>query len=145
MPAFRHRPVDAQQQRRALAGSCYQHVNDTAATAPTKDQSRMSLKTPASRDILARLIAFDTTSRNSNLPLLDYVESYLKLYGVTSRRVTRSPEPKANLFATIGPDVEGGIILSGHTDCVPVDNEEWTSDPFVLTERRGRLHGRGSA
>ncbi len=100
---------------------------------------------PASRDILARLVAFDTTSRNTNLPLLDYVEDYLKGHGVVSRRVSRSPEPKANLFATIGPDRPGGIILSGHTDCVPVDDQEWSSDPFVLTERDGRLFGRGSA
>jgi acetylornithine deacetylase len=100
---------------------------------------------PASRDILARLVAFDTTSRNSNLTLLDYVEAYFKHHGVTTRRVTRSLEPKANLFATIGPDGPGGIILSGHTDCVPVDGQDWSSDPFVLTERDGRLFGRGSA
>ncbi|MGE0237764.1 MAG: acetylornithine deacetylase [Parvibaculaceae bacterium] len=100
---------------------------------------------PASRDILARLIGFDTTSRNSNLPLLDYVEDYLKKHGVASRRVSRSSEPKANLFATIGPDLAGGIILSGHTDCVPVDDQKWSSDPFVLTEHDGRLLGRGSA
>jgi acetylornithine deacetylase len=106
----------------------------------------MSMATdPASRDILARLVAFDTTSRNSNLPLLDYVEAYLARHGVVSRRVSRSPEPKANLFATIGPDSPGGIILSGHTDCVPVDGQEWSSDPFVLTERDGRLFARGSA
>jgi acetylornithine deacetylase len=100
---------------------------------------------PASREILARLVAFDTTSRNSNLALLDYVEDYLKRHGVASRRVSRSSEPKANLFATIGPDAAGGIILSGHTDCVPVDDQEWSSDPFVLTERDGRLFGRGAA
>lgn len=100
---------------------------------------------PTSREILARLVAFDTTSRNSNLALLDYVEDYLKRHGVASRRVSRSPEPKANLFATIGPDAAGGIILSGHTDCVPVDDQEWSSDPFVLTERDGRLFGRGTA
>ena len=105
----------------------------------------MSMEPPASRDILARLVAFDTTSRNSNLPLLDYVEEYFNRHGVTSRRVSRSPEPKANLFATIGPDTPDGIILSGHTDCVPVDDQEWSSDPFVLTERDGRLFGRGSA
>ncbi|MGH8430863.1 MAG: acetylornithine deacetylase, partial [Solimonas sp.] len=87
------------------------------------------MTSPASRDILARLVAFDTTSRNSNLPLLDYVEDYLKGHGVVSRRVSRSPELKANLFATIGPDRPGGIILSGHTDCVPVDDQEWSSDP----------------
>lgn len=105
----------------------------------------MSMTSPASRGILERLVAFDTTSRNSNLPLLDYVEQYLLSHGVTSRRVSRSGEGKANLFATIGPDAEGGLILSGHTDCVPVDDQDWSSDPFVLTEREGRLFGRGAA
>lgn len=100
---------------------------------------------PASRDILERLVAFDTTSRNSNLPLLDYVEQYLRSHGVASRRVSRSREPKANLFATIGPEAGGGVILSGHTDCVPVDGQDWSSDPFILTERNGRLFGRGAA
>jgi acetylornithine deacetylase len=103
------------------------------------------MESPASRDILARLVAFDTTSRNTNLPLLGYVEDYLARHGVASRRIGRSPGSKANLFATIGPDAPGGIILSGHTDCVPVDGQQWSSDPFVLTERGGRLFGRGSA
>jgi acetylornithine deacetylase len=105
----------------------------------------MSMTDPVSRGILARLVAFDTTSRNSNLPLLDYVEDYLLKHGVAARRVSRSGERKANLFATIGPDVAGGIILSGHTDCVPVDDQQWASDPFTLTERDGRLYARGAA
>jgi acetylornithine deacetylase len=105
----------------------------------------MSMSDPVSRGILERLVAFDTTSRNSNFPLLDDVEEYLRRHGVTTRRVSRSGERKANLFATIGPDVAGGIILSGHTDCVPVDDQEWASDPFTLTERDGRLYGRGAA
>lgn len=105
----------------------------------------MSMPSPASRFILERLVAFDTTSRNPNLPLLDYVEQYLLGYGVASRRVSRSGDGKANLFATIGPDAKGGLILSGHTDCVPVDGQDWSSDPFILTERDGRLYGRGAA
>jgi acetylornithine deacetylase len=99
----------------------------------------------SSQEILARLVSFDTTSRNSNFALLDYVEGYLARCGVASRRVSQTSEPKANLFATIGGDRPGGIILSGHTDCVPVDGQEWSSDPFVLTERDGRLFGRGAA
>lgn len=97
------------------------------------------------REILADLVAFDTTSRNSNLPLLDYVRSYLDSHGVASRLVFDATGQKANLWATIGPETDGGIVLNGHTDCVPVDDEVWASDPFVLTEREGRLYGRGAA
>lgn len=96
-------------------------------------------------EILARLVAFDTTSSRSNTELLDYVADYLGQHGVASRRVTRSRDGKANLFATIGPDAPGGVILSGHTDCVPVTGQNWTTDPFTLTERDGKLYGRGSS
>jgi acetylornithine deacetylase len=95
-------------------------------------------------EILARLVAFDTTSRDSNLALIEYVEAELSALGVTARRVPNLDGSKANLFATIGPPVEGGIVLSGHTDVVPVDGQPWSSDPFVLTERDGRLYGRGT-
>lgn len=100
---------------------------------------------PQSRAILERLVSFDTTSRNSNLPLIEYVEDYLARHGVRARRVGEADAGKANLFATIGPDAPGGLILSGHTDCVPVDDQDWSSDPFVLAERDGKLFGRGSA
>lgn len=96
-------------------------------------------------ELLARLVAIDTTSSRSNAPLLDYVEDYLCQHGVSSRRVTRAEDGKANLFATIGPDASGGIILSGHTDCVPVTGQNWATDPFTLTERDGRLYGRGTS
>ena len=95
-------------------------------------------------EILARLVALDTTSRNSNLALVEFVEGELARLGVTSRRVPNEDGTKANLFATIGPMVEGGVVLSGHTDVVPVDGQPWTSDPFALTLRDGRLYGRGS-
>jgi acetylornithine deacetylase len=95
-------------------------------------------------ELLARLVAFDTTSRNSNLDLIAFVEEYLEGFGVPSIRVDHEPG-KTNLYATIGPDIEGGIVLSGHTDVVPVDGQPWTSDPFTLTERDGKLYGRGSA
>tara|TARA_R110000824_G_scaffold117539_1_gene269559 strand:- start:724 stop:1878 length:1155 start_codon:yes stop_codon:yes gene_type:complete len=96
------------------------------------------------RDILATLIAFDTTSRNSNLELIAWVENYLGQHGVASTRVISADASKANLYATVGPDVEGGIILSGHSDVVPVDGQNWHSDPWTVTERDGLLHGRGT-
>jgi acetylornithine deacetylase len=96
-------------------------------------------------DILARLIAFDTTSRNSNLELIAWVEDFLAARGIASKRVLDADGAKANLYALIGPEVEGGVVLSGHTDVVPVDGQPWTSDPWVLTERDGKLYGRGTA
>ncbi|PZQ62426.1 MAG: acetylornithine deacetylase [Phenylobacterium zucineum] len=99
---------------------------------------------PAARDLLARLVAFDTTSRGSNLELIEWVEAYLDGLGVPHRRVPNADGSKSNLLATIGPQGEGGVVLSGHTDVVPVDGQPWTSDPFVLTERDGRLYARGT-
>ncbi|MFT4254522.1 MAG: acetylornithine deacetylase [Caulobacter sp.] len=95
-------------------------------------------------DILARLVAFDTTSRGSNLALIEWVEAYLADLGVASRRVPNADGTKSNLMASIGPAVEGGVVLSGHTDVVPVDGQPWSSDPWALTERDGRLYGRGT-
>ncbi|MGC2414558.1 MAG: acetylornithine deacetylase [Stellaceae bacterium] len=95
-------------------------------------------------EILERLIAFDTTSARSNLELIDWVADYLGEFGIASERSAASPG-KANLFATIGPLEQGGVILSGHTDVVPVAGQDWHSDPFHLIEDSGRLYGRGSA
>ncbi|HWU79028.1 MAG TPA: acetylornithine deacetylase, partial [Caulobacter sp.] len=95
-------------------------------------------------DILGRLVAFDTTSRLSNLTLVEWVEAYLAGLGVASRRVPNADGTKSNLLASIGPAIPGGVVLSGHTDVVPVDGQPWTSDPFVLTPRDGRLYGRGT-
>ncbi|MES2496524.1 MAG: acetylornithine deacetylase [Pseudomonadota bacterium] len=95
-------------------------------------------------DILERLIAFDTTSSLSNLALIAYVETYLADLGVDSRRVTGADD-KANLIATIGGAGDGGIVLSGHTDVVPVTDQPWTMPPFQLTRRDGRLYGRGTS
>lgn len=97
------------------------------------------------RRILDRLVAFDTTSRNSNLALIDWVADYLSGYGIGSRRVFDATGAKANLFATVGPAGDGGLVLSGHTDVVPVDGQAWSSDPFALTERDGLLYGRGTS
>ncbi len=94
--------------------------------------------------ILGDLVAFDTTSRGSNLALIGYVEEKLGALGVSSRRIGNADGSKANLLATLGPPVEGGIVLSGHTDVVPVDGQAWTSDPFKMMSRDGRLYGRGT-
>ncbi|MEO9634625.1 MAG: acetylornithine deacetylase [Parasphingorhabdus sp.] len=98
----------------------------------------------SARDILSTLIAFDTTSRNSNLDLIAWVEDYLGKHGVASTRVVNADASKANLYATVGPNIEGGIILSGHSDVVPIDGQKWDSDPWTVTERSGLLHGRGT-
>ncbi len=96
------------------------------------------------REILDRLVAFPTVSRDSNLALVDWVEGYLAGHGVTSERVYNEDGTKAALFANVGPDVPGGVILSGHSDVVPVDGQDWSSDPWTVTERNGRLYGRGT-
>ncbi len=95
--------------------------------------------------LLADLIRFDTTSRHSNLELIEYVADYLSDLGVESLRVESEDGRKANLYATLGPADRPGIALSGHTDVVPVDGQEWDSDPFEMHHRDGRVYGRGSA
>ncbi len=98
------------------------------------------------RPILERLVAFDTTSRGSNLALIQWVEAHLADLGVPSTRIPNAAGDKSNLLAVIGPSLEaGGVVLSGHTDVVPVDGQTWASPPFALAEREGRLYGRGSA
>ena len=99
----------------------------------------------AARHILDTLIGFDTTSRHSNLALIEWVEEYLARHGVASQRVPNDSGEKANLFATCGLCVEGGVILSGHTDVVPVDGQDWSSDPWTVRQDGGKLFGRGVA
>jgi acetylornithine deacetylase len=94
--------------------------------------------------ILADLVAFDTVSRNSNLALIDWVERHLAAQGVASRRFPDGTGQKAALFATLGPAEFQGYVLSGHTDVVPVDGQEWSSDPFTLRVEGGRAYGRGA-
>ncbi|KMK67723.1 acetylornithine deacetylase [Puniceibacterium sp. IMCC21224] len=96
------------------------------------------------RDLLDRLVAFPTVSRDSNLPLIDWVEDYLGSHRITAHRHYDETGEKAALFAHVGPDEAGGVVLSGHTDVVPVDGQPWASDPFVVAERDGRLYGRGT-
>ncbi|HEY8608611.1 MAG TPA: acetylornithine deacetylase [Noviherbaspirillum sp.] len=95
--------------------------------------------------MIERLIAFPTVSRDSNLGLIEWTRDYLRGLGVDSRLTYDSTGKKANLFATLGEGRSGGIILSGHTDTVPVDGQAWSSDPFVASVRDGRIYGRGSA
>ncbi len=89
-------------------------------------------------------MGFDTTSRLSNISLIEWVEAYLESHGVPHRRIPNAEGSKSSLIATVGPNVAGGIVLSGHTDVVPVDGQSWDTDPFTLVERNGRLHGRGT-
>jgi acetylornithine deacetylase len=98
-----------------------------------------------SRDLLEALVAFDTTSRESNLQLIEFVRDYLARFEVPCELIYNDERSKANLFATIGPADQPGIVLSGHTDVVPVDGQPWTGAPFKLTERDGKLYGRGTA
>jgi acetylornithine deacetylase len=99
----------------------------------------------SSLDMIGRLVGFDTTSRESNLALIDFVREYLEGWGVQSELIFDAARRKANLYATIGPGHIGGIILSGHTDVVPVDGQAWDSDPFAVSEKDGCLFGRGTS
>jgi acetylornithine deacetylase len=95
-------------------------------------------------ELLARLVSFDTTSRNSNLPLIDFVRGYLDAHGVPYRISTDTTGQKANIHAIIGPQAAGGMALSGHVDTVPVDGQAWSADPFTLRRANGKLYARGS-
>ena len=96
-------------------------------------------------ELLARLVSFDTTSHKSNVALIRFVEDYLLQHGVVSQIVPTDDGQKASLYATVGPAGVAGVALSGHTDVVPVDGQRWTSEPFTVTERDGKLYGRGTA
>ena len=86
----------------------------------------------SSEDILSRLIGFDTTSTTSNLELIDYIRNYLDDYSISSQLVHNDDATRANLYATIGPQDIGGVMLSGHTDVVPTSGQNWNSDPYAL-------------
>ncbi|MFC3615587.1 acetylornithine deacetylase [Lutimaribacter marinistellae] len=97
------------------------------------------------RDLMAKLVSFPTVSRDTNLPLVDWVEQYLAGHGIEAHRWPDPQQPeKVALFAHVGPWEEGAIVLSGHTDVVPVDGQPWDSDPFEVVERDGKLYGRGT-
>ena len=95
--------------------------------------------------MIERLVGFDTTSRESNLELIGFIAEYLGGHGIESEIIHDESGRKANLHAVIGPVRDGGVVLSGHTDVVPVDGQAWRSDPFVVREADGRLYGRGTA
>ncbi|MEM1214107.1 MAG: acetylornithine deacetylase [Bacteroidota bacterium] len=98
----------------------------------------------AAQDLLAQLVSFPVLGGQSNLSILAYIEEYLTAHGVTYQLVRNEAEQKASLHARIGPAVDGGIILSGHMDVVPTEGQDWHTDPFTLTEKDGKLYGRGS-
>jgi len=99
----------------------------------------MSVPSAASRAMIERLIRFNTVSRDSNLGLIEWVRDYLIGLGATTRLTHDASGKKANLFATLGDSKQPGLILSGHTDVVPVDGQDWNTDPFVATETEGKL------
>lgn len=96
------------------------------------------------KEMLAKLVSFNTESQRSNLDLIHFCRDYLASLGVESRLAPSPDGQKANLYATIGAQAAGGVVLSGHTDVVPVAGQAWTSDPWTLTERDGKLYGRGT-
>ena len=104
----------------------------------------MSATASMAKELLARLVAFDTTSSNTNIPLIEFVEAYLAGHGIASRRVPTPDGVKSSLFASIGPSDMSGVALSGHTDVVPVAGQAWDTDPFTMVERDGKLYGRGT-
>ncbi|WP_413718104.1 acetylornithine deacetylase [Silicimonas sp. MF1-12-2] len=100
---------------------------------------------PSARQILDALVSFPTVSHDTNIPLIDWAEAYLTQIGLTSHRLVKEDEPtKHALFASVGPDVPGGIVLSGHTDVVPVEGQPWSTDPWEVVEKDGKLFGRGT-
>jgi len=104
----------------------------------------MTPQTMTPKDMLAKLVSFNTESQRSNLELIHFCRDYLAGLGIESTLAFNAEGDKANLYATIGPKLDGGVVLSGHTDVVPVAGQDWTSDPWTLTERHGRLYGRGT-
>jgi len=95
-------------------------------------------------DILSTLIGQPTVSRNSNLGMIEWIRAYLDGHGVTAQLIYDAERRKANLWATIGPDTDGGVVLSGHTDVVPADGQDWRTDPFRAEQRDARIYGRGA-
>ncbi len=105
----------------------------------------MTAASQNSLDLLARLVGFNTVSDRSNLELIRFVADYLTSHGIPFVEAPNASVDKAALYATIGPMVDGGVVLSGHTDVVPVAGQQWTSDPFTLRREGTRLVGRGPA
>ena len=97
------------------------------------------------QEILSKLVSFPVLGGESNLSIIHWIQEYIEGFGVKTVLVPNEEGTKASLHCRIGPAVDGGVILSGHTDVVPVEGQEWTSDPFLLTDKGdGKLYGRGS-
>ncbi len=107
----------------------------------------MTVSTTSVRSVemIRKLVGFPTVSRESNLDLIDFVREYLKPLDADIRLTFDDDKRKANLFATLGPRTDGGVVLSGHTDVVPVQGQAWDTDPFTVIEREGKLYGRGTS
>src|SRR5579875_1279419 len=103
------------------------------------------MKTLSSVEMIRKLVGFDTTSRESNLALIEFARDWLDGFGVRSELVFDATRRKASLYATVGPEDKAGIMLSGHSDVVPVDGQDWHSEPFKAVEKDGRLYARGSS
>lgn len=95
-------------------------------------------------ELMEKLVSFPTVSRDTNIPLIDWVATYLGSHGIESHRYIDPEQPKHALFAHVGPWEEGAVVLSGHTDVVPIDGQPWDSDPFSVVERDGKYYGRGT-
>lgn len=117
--------------------------NGRMTTAPHSSDAPATVS-PQALQLIQTLVQMNTVSHNSNLALIDFVQGELKKFGVASRLTFNAARSKANLFATLGQGKPAGIILSGHTDTVPWDGQDWTLDPLSATIKDGRLYGRGS-
>ncbi len=95
-------------------------------------------------ELMTKLISFPTVSRDTNIPLIDWVAEYLSSHGIESHRYIDPDQPKHALFAHVGPWEEGAVVLSGHTDVVPIDGQPWDTDPFIVVEKDGKYFGRGT-
>ena len=131
----------------ARAGDGHVHSLNSLALCRQAHCKASFMSTPNTRSWLQTLVAFDTTSRNSNLNLIEHVRDALMAQGVQVQLFKSPDGAKSNLFATLPAQdgsTQGGIVLSGHTDVVPVDGQQWDTNPFALTERDGKLYGRGT-
>jgi acetylornithine deacetylase len=105
----------------------------------------MPQPSPAVLDAISRVIAYSTVSRESNLALIEWARTHLESLGARCRLTYDAERRKANLFASLGPDAPGGVVLSGHTDVVPVDGQKWDTDPFRAEINGDRIYGSGTA
>ena len=120
------------------------NLQDSSSTVDRFKINMVYTGSPNTLKILEKLVGFDTTSYRSNLELIDYISQYLSDFNISSQLIFNAEKSKANLFATIGSGGRGGVLLSGHTDVVPVAGQHWDTDPFTLNIAEGRAYGRGT-